>query len=665
MIRVGTWRSCWEAMTTDRAPAGHVGRPDSPPPPQLNETAYQNILCEEFDPDKDRALTARFRKDPKLFIERFLWIKTKTRGVIRFILNTPQKLVYEIIQRLRAAGKPIRLVVLKARQMGVSTLIQALLFAFTRLYPGFNALIMAQDVPTASEIFQMFERYLDKLPNRFKPMIRYRRKDLIRFENPDQVSRETKPGLGSQVQIAPAKNLDFGAGFTLHGCHLSEFARWKKHARKILLNIMATMPKTPDTLLAVESTAQGLGGDFYRLWRLASTGKTQWTPVFLPFWVDPQYEVDLTPEEEAEIWRTLRPDEQELVKKFNRDGRKVITARKLAWRRNCIATDCNNSVTEFNQEYPPDAESAFAARAETAFDTTALRHYLGMCREGRRGRLALVRGVPQFVLDPHGPLLVWKPPEPGEHYIVGCDSAMGLRAKKQLKQMVQGIQEVQDFDAQDEDEDEDDPDYSAGVVMSWRREVVAQFVDGTIDPMEFAEELRLLALWYNRAICNVEASAGGGGWAVVWRLKDIYPNICRWEKWDDKSKKIQNVIGWEAIPKSRQVLEGLMFKEVRRGAGLLSQIQEGKDRHLPRLRMYSREILSQMYSYTVRGAAHGSHDDLVRCFGLCLVGLEQVPLPPTAADVRNQKAVGVDNVGYNQKGVSEELSGGGFWPSWY
>lgn len=176
-------------------------------PKQLSEAQRSKIL-------------AVCRANPRLFIEKFLKIQTKDAGLVPFRLNAPQRLVYRIIQDLRAKKKPVRLVILKARQMGISTLIEGLLFSQACLRENNNCLITSHDKGSAERIFRMSEIFLDNLPEQIAPMVRHRTKSLIRFENPDDSRRLESPGLRSQIQIATAKNVDVGASFTLHGGHL-------------------------------------------------------------------------------------------------------------------------------------------------------------------------------------------------------------------------------------------------------------------------------------------------------------------------------------------------------------------------------------------------------------------------------------------------------------
>lgn len=82
-------------------------------------------------------------KNAKQYIEKFLKIKTKNNEIVPFTLNEPQKRLYDVIRQQAEQKKPIRLIILKARQMGFSTLTEALIFHRTATKANVNSLIIA------------------------------------------------------------------------------------------------------------------------------------------------------------------------------------------------------------------------------------------------------------------------------------------------------------------------------------------------------------------------------------------------------------------------------------------------------------------------------------------------------------------------------------------
>src|SRR3989344_8459192 len=111
--------------------------------------------------------------EPQEFIERCLSIKTKNQQTVLLHLNTAQSLIYNRIKKLRALGKPIRMLILKARQEGVSTLCEGLIFERTARFENTNSLIVAHEPESTDAIFSMSKLFYDLLPFDVKPIRRY------------------------------------------------------------------------------------------------------------------------------------------------------------------------------------------------------------------------------------------------------------------------------------------------------------------------------------------------------------------------------------------------------------------------------------------------------------------------------------------------------------
>ena len=117
-------------------------------------------------------ITRFFDCEPQEYIEEYLYIKTKDQRIVPLKLNTAQKLIYQKIREVKAKGKPIRIIILKARQEGVSTLCEGLIFEKTARYENTNSLIIAHEPESTGEIFAMSKLFYDMLPQNLKPMRR-------------------------------------------------------------------------------------------------------------------------------------------------------------------------------------------------------------------------------------------------------------------------------------------------------------------------------------------------------------------------------------------------------------------------------------------------------------------------------------------------------------
>ena len=605
---------------------------------------YRSILNNpKLTQQQDWQLVQVFREDPKLFIESFLWINTKRFGLIPFKFNRAQNVFYREYQKLRRLALPLNIIVLKGRQMGISTLVEALLFVRTVLYPNSRTMVVAHDGDTAREVFQMSKIFYDQLPDKdsgkgyVRPAISSRNKGRLEFQNTDWKTRNKNPGLMSSMIACTANNLSLGAGFTLHGVHMTEYARWRRPTQT-RASLNQAIADGEDILTVIESTSYGAGGAFHQAWLDAEANITDFKPIFIPWWIHEEYSTTVEVDEcHQYTYDALRTHEKRWVDKFPE-----IRAPQIKWARGTLANKCNGNVQEFCRQYPFDAESAFMASGETMFDLEAITYYMrNQMRPAVRGRLEVgARETPLFILDENGPLEVWKQREPGALYTVGADSSMGGRAE---------MQRITDERAGRKRGDPNEPDYSVAVVMSWKREVAAMYRSNIIDPADFAEVLALIGKYYHSgegtgALINPECRSGGGnasGYAVLDRLKRIYNNIARWKRWDAVNDIETTFLGWEPTVKALPILVARVERELRRGASLLSNEEVGKhDKNLPKMRIYSNTILGELSTYvstsTGYGAMQGKKDDCVRALGLALLALDQIPSPVSEHELLSQ-----------------------------
>lgn len=283
-------------------------------------------------------------KQFKLLMENFpvfarncLKIKTKADGVKPFILNSPQFRFINELEKLQKESKDgsVRVVVLKARQMGFSTVTEAYFFWKTIFNTGHNSFIMAHDRPSTSNIFEMVKRYYDNLPEDMPkpPLSKNNEKSLI-FDSLDSYFRVGTAGSGS-----------IGRSMTNNYLHMSEAAFFQK-ADELSGGIMSTVPDK-NSIVVLESTANGVGGFFYDKVMEGLEADSPWHTMFFAWHEFPEYT--------AEVPDDFNPDEEELdlIKLYN------VTHGQLMWRRNRIAKDFKGRVHIFRQEYPSNIQEAF------------------------------------------------------------------------------------------------------------------------------------------------------------------------------------------------------------------------------------------------------------------------------------------------------------------
>lgn len=227
--------------------------------------------------------------------------------------------------------------ILKARQQGISTAVQADYF-LAAITSTAQVATLAHDDPTTQKLRRMAKRFYDGLPDADKPP-----------RGLDNATTTTYPQTGSEVTIATAGSLNTGRGGTYSHVHGSEVAFWKD-AEGLMAGILQGVP-TGGGLIALESTPNGAQGWFYERCMEALDGDSTWTLHFYPWWHDAGY--TLTVDEPLR----LSDDEAALVKLHK------LTDGQIAWRR----AKQKELGRLFAQEYPEDARSCFLLSGESYF----------------------------------------------------------------------------------------------------------------------------------------------------------------------------------------------------------------------------------------------------------------------------------------------------------
>ena len=274
----------------------------------------------------------------KLYIENYLKIKDKNSKIIPFILNEPQQELYNKIKELKHEHKPVRILILKARQMGFSTLTEAILFKEVATKHNVNAGIITHEAKATNNLFTMSKLFYDNLPNPIKPNIRNRNAQELNFNN------ENNTGLNSKIVCMTAGD-GAGRSGTFNFLHLSEFAFWSGDKKEAYISLMQTVPRNENSMVIIESTANGYEY-FKELWDKAVKKESDFIPVFIGWNKLKEYQMEYTGFQ-------LTEEEKELQRIYG------LTLEQLEWRRWCIRNNCGGDIDIFKQEYPINPEEAF------------------------------------------------------------------------------------------------------------------------------------------------------------------------------------------------------------------------------------------------------------------------------------------------------------------
>lgn len=296
----------------------------------------------------DEAKLIRVLKSLPLFAKNFLIIHDKSGAERNFEMNRAQLYVHERLEAQYLATGKIRALILKGRQQGVSTYVQARYFHKIVTRRGKQAFILTHLSDATRAIFGMTKRYSENI-------------DDTLFPHPDKKNDNTLMynGLGSGYRVGTAGSVEVGRGMTNQYLHLSEYAFYKD-AAKIGMGLMNTVAEINDTEIIKESTANGQANDFYLDWQEAKNGKSRYQAIFVPWYWQDEYCID-------DSLFIATDEEREWLEKFGANG---LKPGHLVWRRikmQDIKGDYEQKCRKFRQEYPFTDDEAFLSSITDTF----------------------------------------------------------------------------------------------------------------------------------------------------------------------------------------------------------------------------------------------------------------------------------------------------------
>jgi len=492
------------------------------------------LLEEPLQSDAPAAWATRWDDDPLAvpeteWIASRLRIRAKNSQVVPLYPNPAQMRLLMAWLYQEAWGEPVRMIILKARQMGFSTMSEAMMFSRVFHRPNVTGLVCAHDDESSSNLFAMTTLFRESLPRRERKRTKYSSRKEIAWAAPHR----------SVMKVKTAGATRLGRSDTIQYLHCSEVAFWT-HQRATLTSVLQAVPDLPDTAVVLESTANGVGGEFYDRWNDAvqhqhdhSGDPHGFIPLFFSWLEHAEYRA---PVPAGYDWGTMSTEELDL-----QDLGAV--PEQLYWRRGTLRAKCGNDPAMFKQEYPATPEEAFIASGRPAIPAAILRQHRKTIIGS--GRVLLnwkdpqdpkcVEVIPQPVADGH-PLAweVWREPVPRYDYTVGGDPAEGILS--------------------DPSDERSEADFSCGIVLErGELRIVAAFC-GRPDVDVFGEELLKASYWYNRAWMSPEANAAGLA-AVLIAKRRPYERLYRRETPDERIRiETVELVGWKTTTGNRKSL---------------------------------------------------------------------------------------------------------------
>jgi hypothetical protein len=429
--------------------------------------------------ERQKDARKRLLEDFEFYAKHCIKIRTKKGTIVNLVFNQVQRRFAQMIIDQMLTRGYVRMVVLKARQQGLSTVITAWQYWWVSQRKAQKGLVMAHEADATATLWDMYKRCHDNAPETVKPHSKYNSKNELTFDV-----------LDSALRIATAGGRGVARGDTLQVCHLSEVAFWPPGFAKANFNgLIQAVPDERGTAVFIESTAQGMVGKFREAWVGAANGSTGYVPFFSAWFESDEYRVS---SEELPEGFTKTPEEVLLLARFSKEG--LNSDEQLEWRRRKIA---NSSHDLFMQEYPATPDEAFISTGRPVFDPALIHDRLKELPPVLKQMTVenITDNIGSLVPNSRGELLVYKDRDPKETYVIGADVGMGVRGG----------------------------DFSCAQVLDSQMNQVATW-RGIVHPDYFGKILATLGYHYHTALIAPERNNHGLVCAI--QLRDLlYPSL--------------------------------------------------------------------------------------------------------------------------------------------
>lgn len=549
-----------------------------------------------------RALITGFG-DHQKFCKESLRIRAKSGAMLPFELQPAQIKLNKAILKQRAMGVPVRICYLKAGQVMVSSGTAAQNFHAVPFMPGRHCLALADSEDHAQLVFQYYKTFQQE----FVPFTGGGKGAIGLPELVNDKSETLKWANDSFIRCATGRNVHVGRSNPYQFVQVSEFG-FMDGGATLMDGLMQRVPRTPETMVIVESTGFGEGGPFYELCQRAQNPQTAggWLFVFFAGYEHPEYRMKV--EDPHLFAKDLSPEERSEKAQYG------LTLEYLNWRRWCIANNCGGRVSVFRQEFPNNPREAFQGSTRTYLDMGAVERCCQI-EEPMRGELEVFQVGPekrvQFQQKEQGFLAIYRKPKKFGRYVIGADSAEGRdeEAKKGGRS---------------------NPDYAAADVTDADTGEQVAVYHGRITESHFARVVHALGWYYNWAYLVPEAVGAGRAFLQALLALD-YPTdrIYKKERPAGDTRPPQfNEMGFHTTTLSRRQLLGGLDTAFLEGVLTIHDQQTAQE---------CRTLVSDPDGYVA--AKLGAHDDLVFAKALAVVGLRVAPLAklPGEMDFRPMK----------------------------
>lgn len=583
---------------------------------------------EDYEYDRQKVIQQfvrlRCRYDFPFWAAMFVYIKNKGGGEdVLFRLTRPQRRFIERLEKLRKAGKPIRIVLLKARQWGGSTTSQIYMAWLQLVHKvGLNSLIIAHQGAGSDEIKDMFDRMINSYPVEMLHKINENYSEnepkLVGVGKSGSIHRV--PQRNCKIKIGTAERPDSCRGGDYNLVHLSEVGLWKvtdgKKPEDIVRSACSGVLYRPYTMIVYESTANGTGNFFQKEYDDAKKGVSQFEAMFVSWFDIEQYSIPVSNPEEFAAWLYKNKDNGNVSSSREESGRylwwlweKGATLEAINWYIQERAKYTEHGMMA--SEYPSDDIEAFVHSGARVFDRYKVEKLRPSCRVPRyvgevyadedEGKNALKNL--RFREDSQGLLHIWELPEIDENeavtdrYLTVVD--IGGRSNKADFSVILVLDRLFQADG-------------------GKPVVVAQWY-GHIDIDLLAWKAAQIAAFYDNSMLVIESNTlethdkerqvdGDQSQFILNQIKDVYPNLyARKQSEEDIREGLPKKYGFHTNVATKPMIISTLVKVVRENL-----YTERDGRCLDEYLCYEKKPNGAF------GAIVGKHDDLLmtRAIGL-------------------------------------------------
>lgn len=607
----------------------------------------------DFQKVSNKFIRLRYRHDFPFWAASLVKIKNKEGGDnVRFRLRYPQRILVSRFEEKRRTGKPIRLILLKARQWGGSTTTQ-LYMAWLQFFHmrGLNSLIIAHQGSASDEIKDMFDRMIKDYPIEFL----YEMGEQYNPNEPKLVgvgksgSTHRVPQRNCKIKVGTAEKPDGCRGGDYALVHLSEVGIWKKTEGKspedIVRSACSGILLRPLTMIVMESTANGTGNFFHTEYCAAANPeiRSQFESLFIAWYQIEQYSLPFDSKKEISDfakWLYDNRNNDNVMSKREEPGRylwwlweKGATLEAINWY--IQERSGKNDHGVMASEYPSDDDEAFVHSGSMVFDKYQVKEFEAACCPPRfigdvygdadDGKKALSNV--RFSEDRQGMLWIWSKPEIDPEVIVTnrylCVVDVGGRSSKADWSVIFVLDRINMIDGD-------------------RPIVVAQWY-GHCDIDILAWKAAQIATYYDNALLVIESNTlethdrerqiegGDQSLYILNQISTIYPNLyARRQSEDEIRQGLPRKYGFHTNISTKPMIISTLVKVIR------EHLYTERDRRcLDEYVTYERK---QNGSY---GAIVGKHDDLLmtRAIGLhiCFYDMDMPRIIPRITTRRHPK----------------------------